>query len=341
MLNTVYQLVAPRRIDLAIEDVDVAPDALVVRPTHLSICHADQRYYQGMRDPKVLAQKLPMAMIHEAHGCVVHDGSGTFSAGQRVVLVPNLPVEEHPFIAENYLRTSKFRSSSADGFMQELVVTDAQRVAALPEGINLEVAAFTELVSVAMHVIDRFDAVAHLGRGAFGVWGDGNMGYIVALLLHTRFPNTELHVFGKNADKLEDFTFATKTHLITEVPDTLLIDHAFECVGGAGSVDAIQQIIDHIQPEGTIALTGVSEKTVPIETRMVLEKGLRLLGSSRSGIEDFHNTLRLFEENHQVVAQLERIIGDVIDVYGTGDIAAAFAADRTRHFGKTIMRWLV
>lgn len=341
MLNTVYQLVAPRRIDVAIEDVPVAPDALVVRPTHLSLCHADQRYYQGLRPAEVLAQKLPMALIHEAHGTVVHDGSGTFATGQRVVMVPNLPVEEHPYIAENYLRTSKFRSSSADGFMQELVVTSADRAVALPEGIDLDVAAFTELVSVSMHAIDRFDKTANEGRSVLGVWGDGNVGYITALLLRALFPNAQVHVFGKGADKLADFTFTPHRHLITDVPSNLLVDHAFECVGGAGSIDAINQIIDHIQPEGTIALLGVSETAVPINTRMVLEKGLRLLGTSRCGVTDFRATLDLFEQQPSVPGQLARIVGSVHDVRSTADIAKAFDADRAQRFGKTVLHWMV
>lgn len=46
MLNTVYRLVAPRRFEVAFNDIDLNSDKVVVRPTHLSICHADQRYYQ-------------------------------------------------------------------------------------------------------------------------------------------------------------------------------------------------------------------------------------------------------------------------------------------------------
>ena len=45
-------------------------DHVIIRPTHLSICNADQRYYQGTRDPEVLAKKLPMALIHEGIGVV-------------------------------------------------------------------------------------------------------------------------------------------------------------------------------------------------------------------------------------------------------------------------------
>ena len=44
-----------------------------------------------------------------------------------------------------------------------------------------------------------------------------------------------------------------------EIPKDISIDHAIECVGGDGSQKAIQQIIDLINPEGTISILGVSE----------------------------------------------------------------------------------
>ena len=57
MLNTVYRLVAPRRFEVAFNDIDLNSDKVVVRPTHLSICQADQRYYQGTRPADVMAKK--------------------------------------------------------------------------------------------------------------------------------------------------------------------------------------------------------------------------------------------------------------------------------------------
>lgn len=69
------------------------------------------------------------------------------------------------------------------------------------------------------------------------------------------------------------------------------MDHAFECVGGNGSPVAIEQIIGLIKPESTISILGVSEYPVPINTRMILEKGIRMFGSSRSGVADFQKRL--------------------------------------------------
>lgn len=339
MINTVYRLAEPRRFEIAFEDIELFGQNAIVRPTHLSICNADMRYYLGTRDPKVLAQKLPMALIHEGIGKVVFDPIGTFKSGDRVVMVPNAPCEKDDYIAENYLKTSKFCGSSMDGFLQEYVEISPKRLVPLPQGINLNVAAFTEIVSVSVHAITRFNKIAHTRRERIGVWGDGNLGYITALFLKKTFPQSQIFVFGKTYGKLSDFTFADATYPVNAIPSGLTVDHAFECVGGNGSPVAIEQIIDLIKPEGTISLLGVSEYPVQINTRMVLEKGLRLFGSSRSGVADFEKTVAMYESNPEIIDYLGNLISSVNTVRTVADIKAAFEKDTKKAFGKTIMKW--
>lgn len=338
MINTIYRLGSPRRFEIDFEDISFSENC-IVRPTHLSICNADQRYYQGTRDAKVLKEKLPMALIHEGVGEVVYDKSGTFKAGDKVVMIPNAPAQTDDIISENYLESSKFCASSKDGFMQEFVSIDKDRLVKLPSDINLNVAAFTELVSVSVHAISRFDRIAHQRRDTVGVWGDGNLAFITSLFFKKMFPETKVYVFGISRDKLSDFSFADETFLTTDFPDTLRIDHAFECVGANGSPVAIEQIIKHIHPEGTIAIMGVSEYPVPVNTRMILEKGLRMFGTSRSGRKDFEKTVEMYEMYPDIVRYLTHIIGRVVDVRTFADMKNAFELDTRKAFGKTIMRW--
>lgn len=341
MLNTIYRLVEPRKIEIEFNDIQMNDEQVIIRPTHLSICNADQRYYQGTRAPEVLAKKLPMALIHEGIGVVVHDSKGEFKPGESVVMVPNTHEEIDEYIAANYLRSSKFRASGFDGFMQDNVAMRRDLIVRLPENVDKEVAAFTEIISVSMHAIDRFERFSHGRKEHIAVWGDGNLAFITSLLLRYRFPNTKLYIMGVNHDKMINFTFADETYDVREIPKDIIIDHAFECVGNVASGNAIAQIIDYIRPEATISILGVSENPVPINTRMVLEKGLNIFGSSRSSRKDFEHTVEMFVEHPEMIEYLKNIVGDVVDVRGIDDMHTAFQKDMSKAGGKTIMVWNV
>ena len=125
----------------------------------------------------------------------------------------------------------------------------------------------------------------------------------------------------------------------SNIPDDLMLDHVFECVGGNGSAVALDQIIDRINPVGTISLLGVSENPVPINTRMVLEKGLRLFGTSRSGRADFEKTVELFKENTELVDYLKNLVSEVIEIDEIEYMKKAFDWDMQKIGGKTIMKW--
>lgn len=339
MINKVYRLIAAKQITVEFEDRSLVGNGIIVRPTRLSVCAADQRYYTGTRGKEAMKKKLPMALIHEGVGEVVYDPEGEFKPGDTVVMIPNTPTEDDNIIAENYLRSSKFRASGFDGFMQQYVFMGRDRIIKYDK-INHDVASFLELISVSMHAIDRFDRKSHSRRDVLGVWGDGNVGFITALILKKKFKDSKIVVFGKNEEKLNFFSFVDGTYQIDNIPDDLKVDHAFEAVGGKASEYAIDQIIDYINPEGTIAILGVSENPVPINTRMVLEKGLSIVGSSRSGRVDFKAAVDFLEKHEDAQNQLEKLISAVIDVNGIEDIIKGFEHDLTTPF-KTVLNWRI
>lgn len=325
-------------IDIACTQPDIK-NSVLLRPLYLSVCKADQRYYLGNRSREALKAKLPMALIHECVAKVVFDPTGNFKPGEIVVPVPNTPTEDDDVIAENYRPTSRFCSSGYDGFLRDYIDIAPDRLVRVPDGTDLRIASFAELISVSVHAISRFEKFSHKRKESVGIWGDGNVGFITALILRALYPEMKIYVFGTVYDKLAYFSFADGAYHVDHVPEGLKIDHAFECVGGEGSRFAIAQIIDLINPEGSIGLMGVSERFVDINTRMVLEKGLNLFGSSRSGVEDFQRTMDLLGENPKIAAYLENLIGGVVEVRTIADIHSAFAQDISRHFGKTVIKW--
>ena len=90
MINEIVKLVSPKNIETFFKDEQYKDNIVIVRPTYLSICAADQRYYQGKRKKEVLDKKLPLGLIHEAVGQVVYDKKGEYKRGEKVVLIHRL-----------------------------------------------------------------------------------------------------------------------------------------------------------------------------------------------------------------------------------------------------------
>ena len=225
MINIVYRLKSPKFFEEAIDEIEL--DGVIVRPTYLSICQADQRYYQGSRPVEVLEAKLPMALIHEAIGEVVFDSEKNFKHGDKVVMIPNTPSGDDVCKA-NYSYNSKFRGSGFDGFTSDLIKLTSDRVIKIPDKFNPYVSAFIELISVAYQGISKFDELAITPKDKLGVWGDGNLGFITALFLKERFPESEVIVFGKHQENLNLFSFADEVYQIHNVSENVVVDHAFE-----------------------------------------------------------------------------------------------------------------
>jgi len=341
MINRIYRLTDKHTFEIFLKEIPFDENLVMVRPTYMSICRADQRYYNFERPAEVLAKKIPMALIHEAVGKVIFDPLRKFDVGQKVILIPTIPTETDIVVEENYLRSSLFCSSSCDGFMQEMVNHPRARLVPVSSDFDSEVIAYSELMSVAIHAIKRFDRKSHIKRNCFGIWGDGSLGFIVSLFVKAKYPNAKIIVFGKSNTKLQFFSFADEVRRIEDKNSIPNIDHAFECVGGYGCQNAINQIIDLVNPEGVISLLGVSEEAVSINTRMCLEKGLTLLGNSRSSKNDFEEVLNLLKERPNLMGYLKNLITQKISVKNLHDIKTAFELDRIKPWGKTLIEWSI
>ncbi len=340
MINRVYQLVKPFSFSVKYEDVSIEDaDQVVIRPDYIALCHADQRYYQGKRAPKILQQKLPMALIHESCGVVVHDPTGTYQPGDKVVMIPNQPPKGFEFdgeFYENYVPGTHFLSSGYDGFMREFVTMPIDRIVKY-ENVPSHVASISEFVSVCCHAINRFEKIASGTKNRIVVWGSGSLGYVVSTLLKELYPESTIIVVGRNAEKLQLFSFVDEVYDISELPDNFSFDHAFECVGGESCGDAYREIIKHINPQGTVIMMGVSELEVPLNTRDCLEKGLTWVGSSRSGREDFEKAVELMA-NPLIHRRLQMIVHESDPIESVEDIYRFFEEDTSTPF-KTAAKW--
>lgn len=333
MINQIIRLIRPGLFLPCFEVGNPGPDDVIVRPKYLSICAADQRYFQGNRPPEVLKEKLPLALFHECVAEVIRDPQGTLKKGSLCVLLPGgLASQEED---SNYQQGAFFRSSNADGFCQEVMFLNREELIPLPEDADY-IYVFTELMSVCCQAYKRLAQAATMkDKAKIGIWGDGAMAFMMALALSQLKPSSEIYVYGKHDEKLINFSFVKNRINIFDKTDKTTIDVAFECVGGNGAQLAIAHAIEKMTPRGTLVLMGVSETAPVIPTRTILEKGLSLIGCSRSTKSDFRQAIEIIS-NSTIKNTLYKIVSTKTKVSSSPELMDAFLNDKNLDY-KTVI----
>lgn len=333
MIVKTFPLIRPGVFSTQFEELKTTSESIIVRPDLLSICAADQRYYFGLRPGVVLQKKLPMVLIHEAIGTVIHSSSPDLKKGDRVIL---LPCGVGADVNSNYEVGAFFRSSNAPGFCQELVSLNKSEVVKISDDSESDSYVFTELLSVCFQALRQVKSEV-VAACNIAIWGDGSLGYLMSYLIKSLYPEKKLVSIGKHEEKLSHFSFSDQIETVF-ARSTQSYDLLIECVGGSGAQNAIQEMIDAALPRATILLTGVSESPPMINTRSILEKGLVLKGTTRSIREDFVCAERflLNPKNKQLLRVLE---SERVRVKDANDLKVAFESSKSSLF-KTVIEFV-
>ena len=336
-----FKIVEPKRFDIYIEDVQLRSDEVLIKVDYATICKADLRYYEGARNPRLLSLKYPMSLLHEATGIVLRDPQGIFKPNTRVVMIPNRVEKkqcEHcvcddPLLGENYCPDAKFASSNCDGFSKEIISYPSKYIIAVPASIPNHYAVFSEMLSVAISTVRRIT----ISQRTIAIWGDGVLGFFVAAVARFMYKHHRIVAIGKHPDKLKKFP-VDQYYIIGE-PIIEQIGLAFECVGGKSAASAIAQILELIKVGGEIVLTGVTEEEVPISTRKVLEKGLRLNGVTRSQRADFEQALQMLQ-NEEIIKLIDSLVLSDNDITSITEFYHVFEKELSnKELGKHLLHF--
>ena len=346
MFKTIYKITSPEIIEEFIDIVDYDNTKVLVKVEYMAICRADIRYYLGSRDKLTLDHKYPLAPIHEAVGRVIKDPTHHFKAGDKVILVPNSVDKKYLELFENqrcsnkdlginYATHSTFRSSSADGFMTTFVALEPELLVKYDDSVPAQIAVFSELLSVAVSALRRID-FSIVKRLA--IFGDGILGYITYIVLSYDHPDVDVTLFGVNDEKMKMFK-NIKTTKVSEYRGDKF-DTLIEIVGGKYAGEAINSMIDLAAVGADLLLMGVSEDKPPLNTRLILEKGLVLKGATRSTYEDFKHVAELLK-NKRVQELLFPMVLSITNIDSIVDIYKCFDLDINNRtvIGKHIMKW--
>jgi len=346
-----YQTIAPETIEIKKNIIEEIPDDYVlVRPLLTGICQSDLRYYFGRRNLEILKKRYPLCLLHEGIVEIVF-GNGEYKKGDKVIIIPNISCYIHnksgkkcfscsSGIGENYCLDVKFMSSNCDGMAQTYFLQPVECIITVPQHVPDEVSVLTELLTVNYRAITEADINE---KDKVIVFGCGPTGYLMVALLHfgKHIKKENLYVVDTNDKKLKDAKeFAITINITNENIPEKSFDKAFECVGRKGSESAIDQAIQLLKPKGVLVLLGVSEEKRAIQTRLILDKGLIIKGTTRSPRQDFPIVLELIINKKFQKALLKIICNERFKVHSKEDLINAFKkADDPEHYGKVLIEW--
>ena len=346
MFQKLYKVTSPGVIEEFIDSIDLDKSLALVKVDYMAICKADIRYYLGNREQSVLNHKYPLAPIHEAVGHIIKDPTGRFKPGDKVILIPNSVEEKYLLdfenkrcvredLGKNYAIHSTFRSSTTDGFLKEFYAADPTLLVKYDDSVPTNLAVFSELLSVAVAGLRRINFQE---AEKIALFGDGILAYITYIVLKADHPNADITIYGIDQNKLKMFSgFKTRTYddYKGEKYDTMI-----EIVGGRFSGDAINQMIDWATVGADLILMGVSEDKVPINTRLILEKGLSLKGVTRSDVKDFEHVAELLNKK-DVQELLKPMVISETKIKSVNDIYKCYEEDihNKTVIGKNLMKW--
>lgn len=244
-------------------------------------------------------------------------------------------VRDNPHLLDNYCPDSKFCSSNFDGFSKELMDISEDYLVLIPDEVGAE-AVFSELISVGCCALRRAGLDKSNAPKNIAVWGDGIMGYIIALVAKYSL-ECDVDVIGLSKEKLAEFDFAN-IYYANDIEDLPRMTVAIEAVGGNASGIAANQAIDKLYSGGKLILCGVANDNIPLNTRMVLEHGLSIRGTTRSTRCDFENALELLK----IEGFRERVLKLLLSTVEVDDIKKYYAVfekeSKSTALGKNIMK---
>jgi L-iditol 2-dehydrogenase len=244
------------------------PGHAILRMQAASICGSDVlRVFHGH------AKVMPIILGHESAGIVDAIGEGVDPAlvGQPAAIIPLVPCMKCEYCTRGLYascRSYSFIGSRVAGGFAEYVALPAQNLLLLPPGIDLELAALIEPLSVGAHALSRGGGAAERTVGVVGV---GSIGLLAVLMARFKEAKVIIAVDVDDA-KLETAkafgataTFNSRTGDVVEAVRSLTgggIDLALEI---SGVPSAAEQAVTLARPGGDVVFVGNQpmDKTLP------------------------------------------------------------------------------
>ena len=280
--------------DIRIETLNVPklrPDWVLLKVRAAGICGSDLHLYKE-KTSIIIESELGKGLYvpgHELSGEISKLGAAVtgLSEGDRVAVEPIVNCGECDWCHigwYNLCANSKLIGFYYNGGFAEYCAVPAEKCFKIPENVSFEEAATLDCIAVAEHAVKRAevcseDTVAILGAGSIGLFAAQAASVAGAREVFV----VGTHEFQLKAANIFNITATINARKenpvdkINELTEGMGVDKVIEAVGGDSST--ITDGIAMLKRRGTIVLTGIFLKPMPIDTFALLTKELKLTGA--------------------------------------------------------------
>jgi (R,R)-butanediol dehydrogenase / meso-butanediol dehydrogenase / diacetyl reductase len=296
------------------EPVEAADGQVAVDVGWVGLCGTDLHIVEGTH-PRA---RFPLVLGHELAGRAV----GGNLDGRAVVVDPLIAdgTCSACVLGERHVCANlRLIGIDRDGGLSGRVVVEADRVHAVPDGLDLWLAALAEPLAVAVHATRRASVV----RGdKVVVVGAGPIGLLLAIT--SRLAGAAMVLIAERSPARREFAAGLGFEILDEADtigdlerhtDGWLADVVFD----AAAAPAVAALLPRlVRPAGRVSLVGTYSRPVEVDLQAVLFKELTLLGNRVYRPEDIDAAVAILAADPETFRPL---ITEIVPLDGA---AAAF-----------------
>jgi len=267
------------RAEIVADPGPPAAGCVTVKVRAVGICGSDLHNYKtGM-----WISHLPVTPGHELAGEIVAVGDGVsrLREGDKIVADSRVPCGACATCLKgrpNVCLRMGYLGEVRDGGFAEYVTLPADRVMVYPDDVSPEIAALSEPLGVALHVIQRADLPDKNGRVI--VAGAGAVGGLVCIAL-SHLGHDDICLIERNerrADLIAEISGARRATV--DDLDEIAGPEPCHAIDATGSGAVVARLLDHMCPASRIVMVGIFAGRVDLDLNRVVEGEVDLIGSS-------------------------------------------------------------
>jgi threonine dehydrogenase-like Zn-dependent dehydrogenase len=291
-----------------------APGEVIVAVGATGVCGTDVHIYEWTGGYEIMTKAMPVTIGHEFAGTVAAVGPGVqgIVAGALVAVRPSVVCGRCAACLAGDSDVCANRTGigvTRNGALAPLVRVPAENCVVAPGGLDVEIVALAEPMTVCAEAVDTGGVEA--GDRVL-VLGPGNIGQGAALFARAAGAAQVVIVGKDDAPRLEalrEMGFADTVDVGERTLQEALAPHLahgkFDVVIEAtGAPPLVQQGLDVLRKRGVLAVVGIHPQPVSVNLTRLVRDHQQIRGSYRAPVATWPRVLKFLAENVELVRRM-------------------------------------